>query len=235
MLSIKNKYSLLFFVVFLSFSCEGQIIRDKSERYYQMIMARDKAEDFQPFGIIKSSELKQELLLNKQELLRDFIEESSFVLKEITSDTIYKVLLDRVSSGKNYLPLSSSVNLFNNFEHYQTILNALEASTQKFINNDDDLIVVEFYSATIEYIFFREIFKYNDVFEPTHLVNTKSFINPMSQSVLFKSKKAIAFGEIIEDSVEYIGFSQNKYQFTLTLPVVYKNQYLCDARFIFLR
>ncbi len=230
----------LFFIAISLFACSVSLpntpsLNDsKSERYKIMIEARDKREGFIPYQIYDIKELSNKYEVSKKveivqsSLYGDWLKNTSTILKDnffsLTEDYI---LSHRKDSGCFTPQVLCTPSKIDECCEYIRKINNCSDPILKLIKNDKDLYKVVVYSGENETHIIEETFFYKDVFQPKECYGR----NPMPLRVL----DDMFMAKINEKYLSRVGFTENKYQFTITLPLTYKDVYICDIMLNYLK
>lgn len=230
----------LFFVAISLFACSvslpniPNLNNSKSERYKKMIEATDKRKGFIPYQIYDVKELDNKYEVSKKveivqnSLYGDWLENTSMILEDnffsLTQDYILSRCKDSGCFTPRILCIPSKVDECSD---YIKNLNNCSDYIQKLIENDKDLYKVVVYSGENETHLLEETFFYKNVFQPKECYGR----NPMPLRVL----DDLFLENISTKHPSMVGFTENKYQFTITTPLIYKDVYVCDIMLSYLK
>ncbi|MFW5872941.1 MAG: hypothetical protein ACOCVN_03035 [bacterium] len=207
----------------------------KSERYYNMVNAKDKGNEVEPYVIENLNTFLEKNPDYKSQLnaIESFVNEVDSLIFSIITDNY----LDTVMTySKGCFELEATPKYYQGYATYKAKVNKLRDYAQKLIKNESDLIRTDFYTSEREFFFLRESFYFKDAFQPKNIDFYRYRNNPMGQCVLCYNKNGIPFkGKVKDKPTKYIGFFQSKYLFLVNYPVIYDGVYLCDIKFEYLK
>lgn len=203
---------------------------EKSNLYKKMFLARDAREGFTPYNRYDIDSLS---LLGEYNFLKKYLKNNQFYeqLYSIVNDTFFVVSEDYILSRRKKKHFFSPELLVTsqNFEKitpYLQNIRICQEKIQKLINLNKNLYKIIVYSGENEIHLFNQAFLYEKAYEP----RIATPYNYLSKRVLDE----LFFDEINLPTTK-VGFYENKYEYSLTIPLIYKNKYIGDLSAYYLK
>jgi hypothetical protein len=225
----------IIFIFLVCVTCWSYAQDKKSTIYVEAIRGVSKNKYLLQYGTYLATDtvVAKSGVLTRCQVMRDQLRP---LLMEMVEDKYFPRFqeLSLSSSTRNCgYYIESDAKFYLQYSAFQRKREALIREVNKLIKSSPDLLEIKAYSGEREFIFLKEMFYYDDTFQPYTIDDLRLKTNITSLCVLCPD---VEMGKpVTNENVHQVGFSESDNFLSISLPIIDNHIYMLDVSFHFIK